>query len=148
MTVTDHEVATLRAALSGNLEEYRALLGSFDRQTDARPYIALVNCAFIGAAERRFGKHLTTEEAVAYVADVRTRTEEAARSLDPLVGERVLLTAVAGGNVQGLDPRAVRGAQQLLLAGLIADEQPDAAELDGLLARARKETDDLLRGTT
>lgn len=148
MAVTDLHVATLRAALSGNLDEYRTLLRGFDRQTDVRPYIALVNCAFIAAAERRFGKNLTADAAIAYVADVRTRTDEAASSLDPVVGERVLLTATAGGNVRGLDPRAVRGAQQLLLAGLISDEQPDEAELDVLLARARKEADDLLIGNS
>jgi hypothetical protein len=142
MPVSDHIVAMLRAALSGNPEEYKRLFRSgYDAKSDVRPYIALVNCAFISAAERRFGQGATQDDVIEFVAEVRSRSDDTARLLDPVTAERVLLTAVADGNVAGLDPQAVRESQLYLLAALISDEQLDDAALDTFLATAREEAD-------
>jgi hypothetical protein len=142
MPVSDHVVEMLRAELSGNPDRYKELLHtSYDRAADARSYIALVNCAFMSAAERRFGASATQDDVTEFVAEVRSRNDDTATLLDPVTAERVLLTAVSDGNIAGLDPQAVRESQLFLLAALVSDENLDGPALDALLAVAREEAD-------
>jgi hypothetical protein len=54
MAVTDHQVATLRAQLAGNLDEHKRLRRQLDRAADGRAYSALVTSAFYEAVKRRF----------------------------------------------------------------------------------------------
>jgi hypothetical protein len=142
MPVSDHVVEMLRAELSGNPDRYKELLRTgYDRSTDARPYIALVNCAFITAAERRFGSSASPDDVTEFVAEVRSRNDDTAALLDPVTAERVLLTAVSDGSIAGLDPQAVRESQLFLLAALVSEANLDGAGLDALLASARREAD-------
>ena len=141
MPVTDHHVAMLRAALTGRREEYRRRLGGLAENGGVRPYLALVNCAFIDAAERRFPRGVTTADEVAsFIASFMSRTDTSAEQ-DPEVLTRVLLTAVADETITGLDPDAVRAAQHYMLAAMIVDEQLSDAALDATLARARELAD-------
>ncbi len=144
MAVTDLQVATLRAQLTGNLEEHRRLLAQFDEKSDGRPYVMLTNAAFIEAAERKFTSDTTADDIIQFVADVRSRSERIGGSMDPRVAERVLLAAVADADIGDLDPREVRRSQTILLNALIVDENLDGADLDEFIATARGLADRLL----
>jgi hypothetical protein len=82
MTVplTDEQVAPLRAQLAGNLEEHQRLLAQLNTEEIQTPYRKLVSAAFFIAAERRFPKGSTRGDVTNFVADARSRTEEARRS--------------------------------------------------------------------
>ena len=144
MTVTDRQVATLRAQLAGDFEEHRRLLAQFDEASDARPYVTLTNAAFFEAADRRFGGTAAADGITGFVADVRSRSEKVRAALDPRVAERVLLAVVTDADISDLDPREVRSSQTILLNALIADEGLDGAGLDGFMAAARQSADRLL----
>lgn len=144
MTVTDRQVATLRAQLAGDLEEHQRLLAQFDEKSDGRPYVTLTNAAFFEAAGRRFSSDTTTDDIIEFVADVRSRTEKVRVALDPRVAERVLLAVVKDADISDIDPREARRSQRILLNALIADENLDSAGLDEFMAIARQLADRLL----
>jgi hypothetical protein len=144
MPVTDAQVATLRALLSDDVDRYEMLFGQLDRAQARSGYTALVTGAFCEAAERRFGRDLKPADVIAFVSQVRARSERVARELDPDVAERVIRAVYGDGSLRDLSDSAVTGAQLVLLGGLIADEQLDDAELDAFLAAARKLADQLM----
>jgi hypothetical protein len=144
MAVTDLQVATLRAQLAGDPEEHRRLLARFDERSDGRPYVTLTNAAFVEAVDRKFPGDAGADDIIAFVADVRSRSEQVAGSLDPRVAERVLLAAVTGAEVSDLDPRQVRRSQRVLLNALVVDADLDGADLDEFMATARGLADRLL----
>jgi hypothetical protein len=55
MTVTDDQVAVLRAHLAGDYDEHRRLLAGLDSRGALGGYTALVTAAFVEAVDRRFG---------------------------------------------------------------------------------------------
>jgi hypothetical protein len=144
MPVTDRQVATLRAQLAGDLEEHKRLLRQFDSKSDGRPYVVLTNAAFFEAVDRQFGKDSTSDDMIEFIADVRSRSDRVRDELDPVVSERVLLAAVADGDMTDLDPKVARNNQRILLAAMVADEQFDDAGLDDFMAKARALADSLL----
>jgi hypothetical protein len=144
MPVTDAQVATLRALLQDDTARYRQLYDAMDRTQDREGYPALVTAAFAEAVVRRFGKSYRRPDIVQFVSDVRSRSENLARSLDPDVAERVILTVLGDGTAHGIPREAVTRAKLVLLAGLVAEAQLDNEGLDGLLSEARKLADQLL----
>jgi hypothetical protein len=144
MPVTDDQVAALRALLSDDMDRHRQLFAGLDRAEAKKGYPALVTAAFIEAVERRFG---TGQPAavVAFVADVRARSDRLATELDPDVAERAIYAVLGQGTVRGLDKAMVTRAKLVLLAGLIADARLDDVGLDEFLAAARKLADQLMR---
>jgi hypothetical protein len=144
MTVTDQQVATLRAMLSGNRSEHRRLVTQLDRQGDGVGYSALVTAAFIKAVSHRFGKESTSADVIAFVADARSRFDEIAEAVNPQAGERLIRKVVAGGSTDDIDPRTSSTVKLLLLAALVADEEFDSEALDEFVADARKFADYLL----
>jgi hypothetical protein len=144
MPVTDDQVAALRALLRDDMDRHRQLFAGLDRAEARKGYPALVTAAFIEAVERRFGTGSQPADIVAFVADIRTRSDRLASRLDPDVSERVIQSVLGDGTVRGLDKEAVTSAKLLLLAGLIADARLDDAGLDEFLAAARKLADQLM----
>jgi hypothetical protein len=144
MPVSDKQAATLRAQLAGDLERHKRLLDELDNHADGRAYVTLTNAAFFEAVRRRFGVGGTPDDVIAFVAEVRTRSERVGDALDPHISERVLLAAIDGADTAGLDPREARSSQRFLLAAMVADEQFDDADLDKFIARARAMADELL----
>ena len=143
MAVTDDQVAALRAQLAGDLEEHRRLFAQLT-PTDVRSgYRALTSAAFCVAAERHFPKGTTAADVIAYVGDVRSRTQAAAQ-LDPRTAERVILAVVTDGPLDDVDLRTSFEIQLLLLAAMTADAQLDAAGLDAFLVESRKLADQWL----
>ena len=144
MPVTDDQVAALRALLRDDMDRHRQLFAALDRAEAKKGYPALVTAAFIEAVERRFGTGYQPADIVAFVADVRARSDRLASRLDPDVSERAIHAVLGEGTVRGLDKEAVTGAKLLLLAAVIADAQLDDAGLDEFLAAARKLADQLM----
>lgn len=144
MPVTDDQVAALRALLVDDLDRHRQLLGQLDRAEARRGYPALVTAAFGEAVERRFGQRYQPADVVAFVADVRARSDRLAAELDPDAAERVISAVLGHASTRDLDREAVTRAKLVLLAALVADARLDDAALDELLAAARKLADQLM----
>jgi hypothetical protein len=126
------------------MDRHQQLFAGLDRAEAKKGYPALVTAAFIEAVERRFGTSSQPADIVAFVADVRARSDRLASRLDPDVSERAIQAVLGEGTVRGLDKEAVTGAKLLLMAGLIADARLDDAGLDEFLAAARKLADQLM----
>jgi hypothetical protein len=144
MPVPDDQVAALRALLSDDMDRHRQLFAGLDQAEAKKGYPALVTAAFGIAVDRRFGTSYQPGDIVAFVADVRARSDRLARELDPDVAERVIYAVLGHGTVRGLDKEMVTRAKLVLLAGLIADARLDDAGLDEFLAAARKLADQLM----
>jgi hypothetical protein len=145
MTVTDEQVAALRALLTGDVDENRRLLAQLDRRTEGAGYSALVNAAFFEAVDRRFGKESAPASIVEYVADVRSRSDNLAAKINPNAGERVIQAVLTGEPADGIDSRTSATIKLFLLTALISDENLAAADLDPFLVKVRKMADYLLR---
>jgi hypothetical protein len=144
VTVTDDQVAALRALLTDDMLLYRRLFDGLDRTAAKKGYTALVTAAFAEAVERRFGQSHNPADIAGFVADIRVRSDRLARGIDPDVAERTILTALGKGSVQGLDRKSVTIAQLVLLAGVVADEHLNGDRLDVFLASARKLADQIV----
>lgn len=139
MPVTDDQVAVLRAYLADDMDEHRQLYARLDRETARVGYVALVTAAFITALSQRFGPG-STAEVIQFVADLRSRSGALAESIDPSAAEH-LIQAVLNDEDTDLGSQDLGGLMIVLLAGLIADRQLSAGELDDFLAGARKLAD-------
>ncbi len=101
-------------------------------------YVALVTAAFITVSQR-FGPGSTTG-VIGFVPDLRSRSGALAESIDPSAAERLIQAALNDEDTE-LGGKDMGGLMIVLLAGLIADRQLSADELDDFLAGARKLAD-------
>lgn len=139
MTVTDEQVATLRAYLAQDFEEYHRLRDQLDEQ-ELNGYAALLTGGFFEAVDRRFvadGTSAEDAEVIEFVADVRARFDEDGETLDPRIAERLIWHSLGKGSIADIDDTVRGSAQMILLAALSLDERFDDAELDAFLATAR-----------
>jgi hypothetical protein len=143
MAVTDEQVAALRAQLADDVDEHRRLLAQLDLDSGGRAYVALIDAAFFEAAERRFGNGSTTSDVIEYVADVRSRSQRIADTVDARTAEQLIRMVFSNSPAGQLDSKTALAAKQVLLAALIADERLDDAGLDKVLADARRLADRL-----
>ena len=153
MSVTNEQVAALRAQLAGDIEEHNRLLKQLREHDDGIGYSILLTAAFYGAARRRFGRDWKPAEVILFVAGVRARAESIASTLDPRIAERVLssvlssdsiASALTDSGIDDLDTEQVTGAETYLLMAIIADERLRKAALDKFLAEARSRADRVL----
>lgn len=146
MTVTDDQVAALRAYLAARTDaettdaQRRFLTLSRTGRLDAVG--ALVYGAFAAAARRRFSPTWTSADIVRFVADFRSSSAEAADLLSPAAAENQLREVL--GDKQPIRPpeEARARAQFLLLAALAVTLDPH--ELDDVLTEGRALADSLL----
>lgn len=145
MTVSADQVAAIRAYLSGNQEEFRRLNRALDTSKAAsRSYQALIAATFIEAVERRFNERTTRAEVIDYVADLRSRNDDAAEELDPDKAERMIMTVIADEDVDDLSGDERVKLEMILMAGFIADAGFDEVELEAFLEKARAFGNELL----
>jgi hypothetical protein len=137
MTVTDEQVATLRAYLAGDFDEYERLNEQLDPEVDGVGYGALIAAGFFEAVDRRFAKGGTRVSVIEYVADVRSRSDRLSDQIDPQVAERLIMHSLGEGSIDDLDDKIVVHTQLLLLISLIGDEELDGVELDKFIATVR-----------
>jgi hypothetical protein len=147
MQVTDDQVRVLHAYLSGDFATYDRLHDQLSRMADQSAWGALIGAGFFEAVDRRFGKYGTISDntaIVAYVADVRARSDKLAEDIDPTVAERLIQDSLGRGSVDDIDGKIRLGTRFLLLAALIVDEQLDGRGIAAFLAEARKLADQWL----
>ena len=145
MSITNEQVAALRAQLAGDMEEHSRLLKQLREHDDGIGYSMLLTAAFYGAARRRFGRDWKTSDVILFVAGVRARADSIAGALDPRAAERVLLSvlgsddiaaALTDTQIDDLDTRQVTDTETHLLMAMVADERLRGRALDKFLAEA------------
>lgn len=136
MTVTDEQVAALRAQLRGDRGEHERLFAQLDK-SDSDGYTALIGAAFIVAAERRFLPNGTPADVIRFIADVRSQTPVAAERIDPKIAERLVLCALQDDPIDDIDADTAIVTELLLLVGMVASENMQAADLERFLEEAR-----------
>lgn len=141
MAVTDHQVATLRAYVTGDFDEHDRLRRQLDRDADSAGWSALVAAGFFEAVYRRFSKEGTEADVVEFVGSVRARSEQLSNDIDPRIAEQLILYSLGTGSISGIESRVRLATQLILLTALIVDEQLDDAGLDDFMAEARKIAD-------
>lgn len=145
MPVTDRQVSALRAQLAGQLDEHKRLVSQLDWKTEGAGYAALLDGAFFEAIDRRLGTQATDEDIIGFVADVRARTDEAARDVDPEYAERLISAVLGrGSSFDGLDEKKAAAAKLYMLVSFAADQNFDDAGLDEFMQEARSNADRLL----
>jgi hypothetical protein len=141
--VTDDHVATLRAYLTDDWQEYDRLTKRLDETSSWFGYSALFGSAFFNAVNRRFAPTWTVAEVIRFVATVRAHHLEDPDQLHPRDAERLIRIALGDGSIDELDDD-IRSAQMILLAALIREEQPNRLALDDILTQARRRANSLL----
>jgi hypothetical protein len=144
MRITDEQVATLRAHLAGDVEEYQRLWERLDRDAAKTGYMALLAAAFFEAVDRRFAKEGTVADVVEFVGDLRARLGDNSDEVDPTVAERLIRDALGDGTIADLDEDTIVATKVILLTALISDEQLDKARLDEFMATSRELGDRLM----
>jgi hypothetical protein len=147
MPVNDKHCAALHAFLSGRTEEHERLVDAMDPADANKHYSLLITAALIEMAEKRFirdGKYVPQNEIIEYVAFARGKSDDFAEDVDPRVAERVLLTVLDQGDLDGIDNDQVVQAQLYMLTSLVHDEQFSDEELASLVEAARRMVNDAL----
>jgi hypothetical protein len=144
MPVTDEQIATLRAHLAGDAEEYQRLWKRLDRDAAKTGYMALLAAAFFEAVDRRFAKDGTVADVIEFVAGLRARLGDNADEVDPDVAERLIRDALGDGTTEDLDEETIVATKVMLLTALISDMQLGGARLDEFMATSRELGDRLM----
>lgn len=144
MKVTADQMATLRAFLVDDLEQYDRLMERLDQTAGLDGYRVLLAAAFFEAVNRRF-RGCSIADIVRFVAAARARYGTHADEIDPLAAERLIQAVLTADSGIHLDDKT-KALQVLLLRELIADERLNDAELDEFLAQARRRAESLPLG--
>jgi hypothetical protein len=141
VTVTDEQVAALRAALTGDTDTFDRLGGPSGLDYgDAFP--VLMATAFILASRRRFGRGWSTADVIRFVGEVRLGYDAEDGYIDPDAAEQLLLAALRDKSLPaGIGGEARGSAQFALLNSMVSDEYPESHHLDALLQEARQMAD-------
>jgi hypothetical protein len=140
MSADEKQVATLRALLTGNFEEYKQMIRSLGTE-ESRDFMTLVSAAFLETVDRRFGSADLPDAVVEWVGGIRSESATAAQEIDPIAAEQVILLTLGMTQAAELSGKQIRDAQLLLLPALVDDQHLDSARIDELLATARKLTE-------
>lgn len=143
--VSADQVAAIRAYLSGDGDGFRRLNRMLYRSREReRAYRALIICAFSEAIFLRFSRQTSRNEVIAYVADLRSRSDNVADAMDPENAERLIMAFIADEDIDDLSGDECIGLGMILMAGFIADARLSAAQLDAFLEKCRTAADALL----
>jgi len=146
--ITDEQVATLRAQLAGQTDEYVRRLDELKTEESQAGYATLVTAAFFEAVDRRFVTDdgvASTGEIIDFIATKREINPIAAERLDPKIAEQVLLHALGKGSISpDIDRDTLMETQVLLLAALVGEAELSETELDAFLVKARAEANEHL----
>lgn len=136
MTESDKSAVALRMLLTGDFDRYKQLLGSLDRD-ESRDFLRLVSTAFLEMADRKFGAGDVTGAVVEWVAKIRSESDVAAKTFDPVISEKLLLFVLGKSDGEDLSGRQIRDAELLLLPMFVDDQGLDGAGIYELLISAR-----------
>jgi hypothetical protein len=137
VTVTPEHVATLRAHLAGDFDEYQQRWATLERSPGKTGYITLISAAFFQAVHRRFKDTSTDADIVEFIGDVRAKFDETGDEVDPQAAEVLIRGALGEDSDTELDDDTVISTQITVLTALVLDENLDDAELGKFLADAQ-----------
>lgn len=144
MPVTDDMVATVRAYLLADKEEFNRLQETLDRSREASAaYKAMIIAAFIVAVERKFTKRSSQDEIIEYVADVRSRGDLSER-IEPTAAERMIASVFTDESLRDIDSRAKVSIWMYFATAILSDENIRGQALEDFLTESRKLANDLL----
>lgn len=143
MPVTDDVVEIVRAYLEVDGERAQRLLGSLDASQN-QAYQAMIAGTFMAAVTRRFNKQSSREEIIDYVAQVRSRSEEMAESLEPSATERMIASIYSDVDIDDIDPRMVMNIEIFIAVAIVSDKGISGPDLDDFLATARTYAEKML----
>jgi hypothetical protein len=140
MTVTDSQVAALRAALTGDLETFDRLGG--ESGTDyGDEFGILMATAFITAAQRRFPDPWAFGDIIRFVGKIRAQ-QDGEELMDARAAEQLLLAALRNTPLPADISEATKAQVQfLLLETMVNEESLRGNELDAFLTDARQLAD-------
>jgi len=145
MPVTDDIVATVRAYLQAEQEEFQRLNAALDRSRDASiAYKAMIVASFIVAVQRKFSSQTSRDEIIDYVAAVRARGTDLPELLDPAASERMIASVFNEESTRDIAPRMKNDIQMFFATAIVNDEGLHGQDLEDFLAKARKLADDLI----
>jgi hypothetical protein len=140
-SVTADQVATLRAALTGDSDGYRRLYASLD-PVAMDSYHIFYAAAFFEAASKRFNG-ATSADVLTFVADIRAQYD-LAQDIDPRVAERLVLATFTDEQIADIPDQVKAEHYLILLIALIKQADLSGSDLDVFLADARKLADEWL----
>lgn len=91
---TELHVATVRALLSGDLDEHLQLIGEVGRDGSVYSYGLLYEVVFGLAVRHRFGEQATRADVIRFVAQARANRLLEVPDFDILAAERLLLAVL------------------------------------------------------
>jgi len=141
MSVTDAQVAALRAYLKGDFEGHRRLLKAMGSREG---FTALVPATFLLLTDRRFPEGTPIGLIVEFVGEVRARYFNDPDGLDPLAAERLLAAVNGDDPVSDIGPGVKYHTQLVLLYPIVSEEKLSNQGIENLLAAARKVADEWL----
>jgi len=142
MPVADTQVATLRAYLTQDFDEYRKLREQLRQEELRTGYAMMIGAGFVTAVERRFSVNDPVADIVQYVGEARSRFAELSEEIDPRSAERLIMTVFTDEPIDDIDEGNAASIEMLLMTALILDENLDDAGLDAFLADARALADE------
>lgn len=146
MPVTDDIVATFRAHLRGDREEWNRRNDALDRSpATTEPYFAFLTALFATTVYRRFGENPKRDAIIDFVAELRARDDVLAERLPPEPTER-LINMIFNDKVKTDDiPRQQAiDIRMGVLTAIIRDANPDGAVIDRILEDSRELANGLL----
>jgi hypothetical protein len=144
MTVTDQQMATLRAFLEFD-PEYQRLTRQLAAEGPLHGYGELVCAAVAGAVRRRFGPAWTSADVIRFTARLRISIRQGDIALDPHATESLIRQALGEQIASDYDDQTCADVFLVVLSELASSEHLDAAGLDEFLAEARTTADARLR---
>jgi hypothetical protein len=134
LTITDKQIAAMRALLAADIGTFQRHLDDLGPSEDLGP---LGHAAFFLLVERRFAKR-PAEAVIAFVGDVRGRSERLAQKVDPIAAERMIRWVYTDESVADIDIDTRKNLVSILIPALAYDEHFDDAQLDELLPEVCK----------
>ena len=145
MPVTDDMVATVRAYLELDQDRFQQLNATLDKSREASiAYKAMIAGAFMTAVTRKFNEQSSRDEIIDYVAQVRSRSESMAESLEPSATERMIASIYSDVDIDDIDARMVMGIEMYIAVAIVTDKGISGPELDEFLDTARKYAEKML----
>lgn len=151
MTTIDKQVTALHALLAGRFDESQRLLRNLSPEEVNVGYAAVISAAFFELTQRRFirdGKPASDAEVIDFVAEARSRTEEAVKVIDPQIAELAInfvLGKLPLDAYDDVDDNIAFRLKSLLVAIMAADENFSDSKLDAFMVRVRALTEESLR---
>lgn len=136
MQEDEKPLTTLRALLNQEFGPYQELLKSLSK-AETRDFLRLTSMAFLELADRKFGPGDVAPAVVEWVGKIRSESDVAAKTFDPVLSEQVLLFVLGKSEGENLSGAQIRDAELLLLPMLVDDQGLGRAGVDELLTAAR-----------